>query len=196
MKVRIGGELAAVPGLPDLAVPQLGVVADDPGIPFDVEMAIAVVYGKPVCTSLTAAQRPGGPPVTRQGLNSLPVNRLIRQAVATGILRKAGEGPGFVAWDWPAAPGGAEAALRELGRKGGRPTDPGTRDRMHRAVSIYRDLLAAGVTQPTRTIAKELHISVSYASQLLTRARKRGLLGPAPSGRAGEQPPGATPASE
>jgi hypothetical protein len=185
MRVSIGGELTALPGLPDLAVPQLTAEVNDPEISYDLVMQIAMVHGKPVCTSLTAGRREGGPPVTRQGLNSLPVNRLVRQAVSVGMTRKAGEGPGFRAWDWPAPPGAAESALRELARSGGRPADGSTQDRMHEAVTMYRDLLGLD-PRPTTTIARELQISVSYASQLLTRARKQGLLGAAIPGRAGE----------
>jgi hypothetical protein len=83
--------MAPLAGRPDLVVPHLESEFDDPELAYHVRMTIAVVHGKSVCTSITVTRRAGGAPVTRQGLNSLPVNQLVRQAVATRG-RRADEG--------------------------------------------------------------------------------------------------------
>lgn len=186
MRVSMGGPMTALRGMPDVVVPQLGIKVDDEGVAYDLEMTVAMVHGAPVCTALTATQRPGGPPVTRQGLNSLPLNRIVREAVAMGAWRKVAEGPGFTACDFM-VPGTAEDALRAMPGGRHRPADPGTQDqRMRDAVKAYKELTGSGHTRPKPVIARSMGFTVSYVSKLLTRARREGLLGPARSGRAGE----------
>src|SRR5450759_679309 len=59
---------------------------DDPALPFRLDIAVAVVHGKPVCTELAAERRPDGPPVTRRGLNAIPLERLVRLVAAQAAM--------------------------------------------------------------------------------------------------------------
>jgi len=184
MRIRIGGTFTTLEGR-DVALPEMVAEIDGPAIPYLLRLTIAVVHGKPICTSLTAERRPGGPPVTRRGLNSLPVDKLVRLAAADSAMT-ATTGDGWRSYDLLNDPGAA-ALLRELGPRRGRRGDPGARvELIGKVVAAYRDLLAAGIGQPKPAIARELAISVSYVSALLADARRQGLLGPAIPGRAGE----------
>jgi hypothetical protein len=161
---------------------------DDPNIPYILDIAVSVVHGQPVCTQLTAEQKDGGPPVTRRGLNSLPVDQIVRAVAAQAAVR-AEYRPGIVTFE-PVAPEDARSLLAELTPRRGRRSDPDARNQLiESVVRSYRDLLAAGVKQPKPAIARELSISPSYVGSLLAEGRRRGLLGPATPGRAGEERP-------
>ncbi len=159
---------------------------DDPNIPYLLDIEVSVVHGQPVCTQLTAGQKDGGPPVTLRGLNALPVDQIVRAVAAQAAVR-AEHGPGIVTYE-PVAPEEAVSLLAELAPRRGRRSDPDARNQLiESVVRSYRDLLAAGVKQPKPAIARELSISPSYVGSLLAEARRRGLLGAASPGRAGER---------
>ena len=186
MRVRIGGEITPLAGAPDVAVPELEVDVDSPSIPYVVRLTVAVVHGKPICTSLAAERRPDGPPVTRRGLNAIPVDRLVRAAAAQVAAKVANRGPGFVSYDLFGDGETAAAVVREMTPRRGRRADPeARRELMSEVVTQYRDLLPV-TRQPKPAIAKSLGISTSYVSALLADARREGILGPAIPGRAGE----------
>jgi hypothetical protein len=109
IQVRPGGVLTPLPGRPDIAVPELNAEVDDPSIPYTLQLTVAVVHGKPVCTSLTANRRPDGAPVTRRGLNAIPVERLVRFAASSVAARVVGRGPGFISYDLYGCRGGRRA---------------------------------------------------------------------------------------
>jgi hypothetical protein len=135
---------------------------------------------------LTAGQKDGGPPITRRGLNSRPVDQIVRAVAAQAALH-AEHRPGAVTYR-PVAPEEASALVAELAPRRGRRSDPDTMNHLiETVVRSYRDLLAAGVKQPKPAIARELSISPSYVGSLLAEARRRGLLGVAIPGRAGEK---------
>jgi hypothetical protein len=168
------------------ALPPITAKVDGPDIPYILGIAISVVHGQPVCTQLTAEQKDGGPPVTRRGLNSLPVDQIVRAVAAQGALH-AEHRPGAITYS-PVAPEEVGSLLAELAPRRGRRSDPGAKHQLvERVVQSYRDLLAAGVKQPKPTIAKELSISPSYVGSLLAEARRKGLLGAAVPGCAGEE---------
>ena len=190
MRVSIGGEMTPLAGAPDVAVPELGVEVDEPAIPYVLRLTVAVVHGKPVCTSLAAERRPGGPPVTRRGLNALPVDRLVRAAAMEAAAKVASRGPGVVSYDLFGGGAATAAVAAEMAPRRGRPReDPGARrELMAKVVAQYRDLLPV-TGHPKPVIARSLGISMSYVSALLAQARREGILGPAIPGRAGEATP-------
>lgn len=184
IRTRIGGTFTALDGR-DIAIPEIEASIDGPELPYRLHLVIAVVHGRPVCTSLTAERLPDGAPVTRRGLNSLPVDKLVRMAAAQSAATIS-RGDGWTSYDL-VTPEQSASVLAGLTPRRGRRGDPGAREELVRKVVIaYRDLLAAKVKQPKPAIAKSLGISVSYVSALLADARRQGLLGPAIPGRAGE----------
>ena len=141
----------------------------------------------PVCTELAAERRPDGPPVTRRGLNAIPLERLVRLVAAQAAM-SATPGDGLITYE-PLNLDEARSVFAELTPRRGRRSDPSAREELTRkVVRAYRDLLASGVKQPKPVIAKELSISSSYVGTLLAEARRHGLLGAALPGRAGESP--------
>jgi hypothetical protein len=158
---------------------------DNASLPYLVRLTVAVVHGQPVCTGLSAERRDGGPPVTRRGLNSLPVDRIVREVVAQSVL-KTESSPGTIRYQ-PAEASNAGPVLARLAPRRGRRSDPEARQELiGKVVAAYRELVASGIGQPKPAIARELSISQSYVAALLTAARRQGLLGPAIPGRAGE----------
>jgi hypothetical protein len=192
MSMDMFGEFATLQE-PGFALPKrIEAEFDNASLPYLVHLTVAVVHGQPVCTGLTAERRDGGPPVTRRGLNSLPVERIVREIVAQAVL-KTEIRPGAVSYRLAGAPN-AGPVLAQLAPRRGRRSDPeARRELIGKVVAAYRDLVANGVRQPKPAIARELSISESYVAALLTAARRQGLLGPAVPGRAGELPatPGA-----
>jgi len=170
-----------------VAMPPIRAEIDDPMFPYQLELAVAVVHGKPVCTELTAERRPDGPPVTRRGLNAIPLDRLVRLVAAQSAV-SATPGEGFISYE-PLDLSEVRSVFAELTPRRGRRSDPVAREELTRkVVAAYRDLLASKVRQPKPVIAKELSISTSYVAALLAEARQQGLLGAAIPGRAGELP--------
>jgi hypothetical protein len=192
MRVRVGGEITPLAGAPDVAVPELEVEVDDPSLLYVIRMTVAVVHGKPICMSLAAERRPDGPPVTRRGLNAIPVDRLVRAAAARSAMKVVNQGPGFVAYGFDPFSDDETSAVvvREMEPRRGRPQDDpkARRELMQKVVDQYRDLLPI-TGHPKPLIAKSLQISTSYVSALLTQARREGILGPASPGRASEGDP-------
>lgn len=186
-KVQVGGDFAAL-DIPGAALPTLKAEIDDPELPYVLQMTVRVVHGKPFCQSMTASRREGGKPVTRRGLNSLPIEFLVREVAAAAVL-KMETGPGYVAYEPVIGSSEWATVRRQLAPRRGPQPDPVTHDALIRqVVSAYRDLLAAKIQKPKPAIAKELGISQSYVAALLREARQRGWLRPAIPGRAGEAP--------
>jgi hypothetical protein len=181
------GEFAALEE-PGFALPQkIDAEFDNASLPYLLHLTVAVVHGHPVCTGLTAERRDGGPPVTRRGLNSLPVERIVREVVAQTVLKTEAR-PGAISYR-PAGTLEAGPVPAQLAPRRGRRSEPeARRELIGKVVAAYRDLVANGVSRPKPAIARELSISGSYVAALLTAARRQGLLGPAIPGRAGELP--------
>jgi hypothetical protein len=192
MSMDMFSEFAALEE-PGFALPEtIKAEFDHASLPYLVRLTVSVVHGQPVCTGLTAERRDGGPPVTRRGLNSLPVDRIVREIVAQVVL-KTETRPGAISYR-PAGAPNAGPVLARLAPRRGRRSDPEARQELiGKVVAAYRELVDSGVRQPKPAIAREFSISQSYVAALLTAARRQGLLGPAIPGRAGELPvtPGA-----
>jgi hypothetical protein len=184
VRIRVGGDFAEL-SMAGVALPSLEAEVDDQALPYLLRIKVEVVHGKPVCTALEATRRPGGMPVTRRGLNSLPVERLVRIIAAQASWQKSA-GPGHVTYDLIAGDDERAKVRHQLEPRRGRRPDPATHDDLIRqAVRAYRELLPTTM-HPKPHIAAELNISKSYVAALLREARQRGWLGPAIPGRAGE----------
>lgn len=184
MRIRVGGDFATL-GIPGVALPPLEAEVDDSALSYLLHIMVEVVHGKPVCVGLEAFRRPGGMPITRRGLNSLPIERLVREIAAQAPWRKAA-GPGYVTYDLIAGADERAAVRRQFEPRRGRRADPAAHDDLiRRAVTAYRELLPT-TSHPKPLIAAELGFSPSYVAALLREARQRGWLGPAIPGRAGE----------
>lgn len=170
------------------------VVVDEPEIsPYDVKMEVGVLHGRPICTSFTAVQRDGGPPVTRKGLNSTQVEKLIRKALTGTDAGPLMRSTPLKTGGWRVTPlsrADARDAYKATQPKRGARGDPAERQRkIEQVAAMYRDLIAAGIRQPKPPIAETLYLSASYVGALLAEARKQGLVPPAPErGRASLAP--------
>jgi hypothetical protein len=123
--------------------------------------------------------------VTRSGLNSIPVEEIVRHAAAR-MAMSIEQQPGHATLR-PLAPDEKSEVFRALQHPRGRRAEPGRQQELvERAATMYRELTSSGVRHPKPVIALELSLSPSYVGALLGRARKQGLLAPALKGRAGE----------
>lgn len=174
----IGDSGAVLAGTPPV------IVTDEPGVPYDLRLTIEALHGKVICTAAVVTQREGGPPIMRSALARLPIDRLLRQAaIAVGFDPTADSILGGLSGDM------ADRVERSMAPARGRRGDPEARQRLLATVAtMYRDLTAAGVSNPKPAIARQLGYSPSYVGSLIGQARrtKPPLLGPAYSGRAGE----------
>jgi len=158
----------------------------DPRLGYDLELEIRVLYGRPICVSLEARQREGGPPITRSGLNSLPIDKIVRAASARHALRVRSSQKGTSTLS-PATTEEQETARKALGPKLGRPGDPvARRERLIAVATAYQELTQAGVKHPRKALAGQFGYAPASMGRLIAEARKEGFLGAAPGpGRAG-----------
>jgi hypothetical protein len=158
---------------------------DMPDLPYVLDVEVGVLHGDPICVSLRAQQRPGGPAVTRSGLNSIPVEQIVRFATAETAMSVSKQAEHNILR--PLTPAEKAVEFRALQRPRGRRAEPGQQQLLvERAATMYRELTSSGVRHPKPVIATELSLSRSYVGALLGRARKQGLLATALKGRAGE----------
>jgi hypothetical protein len=162
---------------------------DDASLPYIVTVEVRVLSGKPVCKALEAVQRAGGQPVTRRGLNALPVDAIMRTALSqySAQLEPSAADVKTLRRSTTAERDGIEARLRPArGRRG----DEAARLALIRQVAdMYRELVANGVLHPKPVIASRLGYSQSYIGSLVAKARrmKPPMLGAAEPGRAGDK---------
>jgi hypothetical protein len=158
----------------------------DPRIAYDLELEIRILYGRPICVSLEAHQREGGPPVTRSGLNSLPVDKIVREASSRHALRVRSSQKGTSTLS-RASTEEQETARKALGPKLGRPGDPAARrGRLIAVATAYQELTQAGVKHPRKALAAQFTYAPASIGRLIAEARREGFLGAAPGpGRAG-----------
>lgn len=85
--------------------------------------------------------------------------------------------------------GGAASAAAPLRRPRMRPGPRGhPREHFEHVAARYRAALQRTPRSPVTTLTKELHASEATVRRWLQQARAMGLLGPAPIGKAGEEP--------
>jgi hypothetical protein len=159
----------------------------------DVKISVTVEHGRFECEEAVVTRRQGGPSVTSASFRRLPIGKLMVDSV---LMLEAVEGGGGVSlhpFDDPADPDArrvlAERQGRVLDHLSRRPGRPRTNDReglLRQVVNAYRAAVAEEHRAPRKVTAARLGYSSGYVGRLLVEARKKGLLGPADSGRAGE----------
>jgi hypothetical protein len=155
---------------------------DEESRPVVVELEVVIENGRAVCERVSAGRRPGGPPVS--GDLRLPLARFLQNTAAIVARRKArGQKGGWA----PLSPSDLEDFYQQYrtqkmsGRR--RSIDDA---RLQQVAALYM-LAVADHEPPGKRIANEMFISEEHARRLVGQARKRGFLGPARRGRAGEE---------
>lgn len=146
--------------------------ADDPTLAYLLTLHVAVEAGRPVCEALTVRRRKGGKRVTTAALR-FPLDDYVRGAIAVHPwLSREGERRGDRIGYIPAT--GEDRALTFLG--------------LDEVIGTYRRMLANPSTRwrATALTADTVHRSRGYVSNLLSRARREGLLGDDEIGSGGQ----------
>ena len=158
-----------------LALPgEYGLSIDDEALPYLVEMDVRVEDGKPTCEALKVARRPGGPPVTGEGIRKLPVAGFLRHTVQDVAYRVTETGSGTYKLEplerkeMPAA-----RQLYEATRRRESMSD----ERLQEAARSYREAERRGAA-PAEAVRQAMFVSRSTAARLVRAAREKGLLPP------------------
>ena len=140
-------------------------IVDDPSIPYDATLTIEFQESRYVCTSMTLKQRKGGPPVTSQGLRTIPVASLIRPIVQgkVWLLHEESPSPGVIIRE----PGSA-ADLPNAKRRRRQPGED-----VHAAAVVYAVAAITG-QPPTKAVSDELGIPLGTARRLVAQALAAG----------------------
>ena len=134
------------------------------------------------CIALELRELEGGEPVTGGVLRKIPVQEMMREALAlvAGEVQSQGGGVTSAGFGSGRAAGFDENVRRP--RRGAAVTD----DQLRQVADLYRAALDRG-DPPTQTIADEMHAARSTAARWVAKARAAGFLGAAVRGRAGEE---------
>lgn len=180
------GSPVYLPTLRALVWQPFTVKADGPDV--TVTVTVAIEAGRTVIDAIEVTRKPGTLSVSAAVLRAIPVGTMARLGVqnfATPVTRRGDE---LVVPMMGGAPVDANALEAALPAR--RPRSRSAHDTLlAQVVDAYRRALARGDAKPRVAVASELNISATYVGKLLSEARARKLLGPAPGGgRAGEVP--------
>lgn len=153
--VPVGGGFALPPAA-DIAATEIN------DLIYDVRLKVELVDGRYECSSIDCAQKPGGPPVTTNGIRTIPVGSLIAIGLAGNVMKY-------------------EPNPRAAGVVGG-PVGPWSDDLVSVA-AVYRLAFACGLP-PTTEVAKAFQVSQSVAGNRVMKARRAGLLDATSKGKA------------
>jgi hypothetical protein len=142
------------------------------------QLRIGIKSTGPACLRLTLV---GSVPDPLTGARiRIPLDSLVRE-IATQIASAPAPGPSDT---WEGFVQGFEAELANLARpeRGKRISD----EFLRQVADVYRYALGRGLA-PTAAVGEAFNYSRSTAGRWIVEARRRGLLGPAIRGRAGEK---------
>jgi hypothetical protein len=152
-----------------------------------IALHLRIEDGVRVIESLTLVRRPGGLPITATSYKKFNLRTLVDQ-VSRWTSLVADEETGdlrYVASDET-----PELTRRlEEHRKASRP-GRGTRlsdEYLQVVADVYKAALASGSRSPTADVSKQLNTARSNAGRYVAEARRRGILGKATPGQAGEK---------
>lgn len=153
---------------------------------YDVDFTIDAIGERLGVTRAEIRARPGGPPVTSTALHKIPLHAWMEHAIAAASIPLKVDETGAPALrsssdDPPPARKPPTRAWRTPRKSG-----PGsiTDEHLAEVAEVYRNAGRA----PVEAVRKRFAVSRSTAGEWVMKARKRGLLGPAPGrGKAGEQ---------
>lgn len=158
-------------------------VAEDDRYPYDLELEVDAGPAGLQCVRLECTQKPGGPAVSGEGIRSVPVASILREAAPMAGLTRFGP---YLRADGVAPEDRADFAAeltRAARRRRGGDSTPET---LRRVAELYRAAVASG-EPPSLVIKRELNYSQSHARRLVGQARDAKLLGPPIPGLAGEK---------
>jgi hypothetical protein len=166
--------------------------AEGPRAGLHVELVIEVEddRGAARCRELYVTPHEEDGTVTKQTLSKLPVDALVRYAIAALAmpLKTAPDGTLIQDFAQAAARGGAIIGVYErFARATRRPRSgsPLTDENLRKVATVYRAAVENG-HPPTKTVAEAMHVARSTAARWVAKSRERGFLGPALGTRAGE----------
>ncbi len=156
-----------------------------------VKLSVAVDHGRFVCEQAVVTHRPGGSPITSASLRRLSIRKLMVDSVP---MLNLVEGDALEPFDDSGDPESRRAlterqgrVLDRMSRRQGRPRSTNREALLHQVVDAYRTAVALDHNAPRKVAAAQLGYSSGYVGRLLVEARRKGLLGPADPGRAGER---------
>lgn len=173
------------------------VVVDDRQLDAELELQVDAHDGRLAVRELVLRRRPGGPAPTAATLRSVALDSYLARSLEQlppgqlGSARQLAGGHTFVS----PARGRQEEEVRKVRRASSSPSGAEVRrQQLERVAKHYRhalelqpdDDVAGWRRRPTQYVAHKEHVSRGRAGDLLTEARRAGLLGPARPGRAGE----------
>ena len=164
---------------------------DDPAMPYLVTLTLGAHDRRLATESITLTMRAGGAPITATSLRAVKVDAYVALVRAELSKLRGGfrvmqrvQGEGQTAWS-----GVAEHEWPRFEASQSRRRRP--EDTLPEVAAAYREALAHHdsyiAAAPTQYVADQLHYSRGHAARLVVKARRAGLLDPAPGpGRAGE----------
>lgn len=156
-------------------------------VPYDIELTLNIdEHGVVVCERIEARRRPNGAAITNEGLRSVPIRQWTDRAVAEVSLHAEVEDDGRLhlrsSSDRP-DPGQDAVAPAKRGAPRSPAANRITDEYLREVARIYRSATRA----PTNAVHEQMNVSRSHAGRLVSLARERGFLKPAPGrGRSGE----------
>jgi hypothetical protein len=185
------------------------VVPDDPDLPL-CNLGLVVERGRPVCVDLRCERREGSPPITGEVLRQLPVatytreatrhvaKRLVPDPEGNGWRTVSALGPEATPVEWrdddvpvygrdsePVPPEQRFDTQYDRWAAAPRRRGPIRDDELRDVASVYR-AAHADHRPPTQAVSARFGVSRSTAGRWIAEARRRGLLGDARPGMAGE----------
>jgi hypothetical protein len=143
---------------------------DEPDLPYVLDVELVVEEQRAVCEAILVSRRPGGSPISGEGLRRIPLRRILHEATELGTawaMERGAAAPGTIKLV-PAGPASrrrAEATLRS--RRSSRSVTPDDLRTVARAVRT-----AQGHGRSTmREVAEALGVQPGYARRLIQRAR-------------------------
>ncbi|MGH7540182.1 MAG: hypothetical protein ACRELC_04195 [Gemmatimonadota bacterium] len=147
-------------------------LVDDPEIPYDLHLELAIEDGRQVCEEIRIVRRPGGPEITGEALRRVPVVRLAREhlpPVFKVLERKKVKGKTITRLGLTARPADVEEVAAAIERPRGSARTIGA-DELRAVADAVR--VAVAFERPTGpAVADALQVSPSHARRLIQRAR-------------------------
>lgn len=176
MRAREAGELvtlapvAKAPGRFPVTFTPDGETDSDP--PYAIRLDVVIDDGRFLVEQMTCTRHGDGPPVTSEGIRTVPVGRLLAYAAFRHVFvaKKAGGGRAVSPF--------AGTELAEGAKQG--PTDEVLRN----VAVVYQVHYACGVA-PTKGVENSFKLARSTAGRWIAMARERGFLDPATSDASG-----------
>jgi hypothetical protein len=157
---------------------------DEPWLPYLVRAVVENTSTGPQCVDLRLVARPGGPPVTPEGLRRVRLGEVVREVERHSVVWHRKEGGAWAVASGDQSRRDRTAYRRALARAQAQERRWRLDEPMLRKVAmVYREAVAAG-RQPTAAVQTYFDLgSRGQAAKWVQRARAEGHLGPAPGRR-------------